>query len=72
MKSIELISQLNEDPALRREGGITAGQLANRLQTLIEMGKLDRDAPVVLGDLANVVSAVAEDDGELLVLSNES
>ena len=66
MKSLELINKLNEDPALRMDQGITAGRLAERIRTLIEMGKLDRDALVFFED-APITSAVAEDDGTFVL-----
>lgn len=69
MKSLELINKLNKDPALRMSEGITAGKLAERIRTLIELGKLDRDAQVFFED-ATIVSAVAEDDGESFVLTD--
>jgi hypothetical protein len=67
MKSLSLIQKLNEDPALRMPEGITAARLAERIRTLIELGKLDRDAQVFFED-AGIVSAIAEDDGESFVL----
>lgn len=67
MKSLELIRQLNEDPALRDSNGISARRLARRIDTLLEMGLLDPDALLFFGDIA-VVAAVAQDDGEGFVL----
>jgi hypothetical protein len=56
MKSLELI----------RKDGIFARRLADRIQTLIELGKLDRSGLVYVGHRA-VTSAVVDDDGDLVL-----
>lgn len=55
MKSLELLRKLNEDPALRVDDGIPALRLATRVQTLLELRKLDP-------------AAVPSEDGERLFL----
>lgn len=67
MRSLELIRTLNEDPALRSEHGITARRLAARIQTLIEMGKLEHDAVLHFGPTL-VIAVGPNDEGDRLYL----
>ena len=70
MKSLELINKLNEDPALRMSQGITAGKLADRMQTLIERWASSIGMPSFSSRTLESRPRLRKMDGESFVLTD--